>query len=745
MPINSVRTTLLGNVETTLQSPSSARSTLTETSANPLVLLRFPEGPRRLHESSAFCSQVCFSRINISSSAVLQHKTISRSTPLGKIRFNGEVNRTNERDDFANNISKDCTLAMLNGIKPLYGLGVRLKGGSSSIDSPCARVDFHSKAASRDLNFHLTSQKDTCSSVSAAESLFDPSCNAGESNLKVAHPTFKKCKLLTVRDDLSCISKLIQRSKRIVVLTGAGISASCGIPTFRGNGKFYDIAAQKFGLPDGHAIMDSRYFDKDPRPFFTVAHHLYPFGHKPSKTHFFIAALEKSGRLLRDYTQNIDTLENLAGINKVVYCHGSFRTFTCTVCKNIDNGIKFQSIVRRGAVPHCDRCRMASVDVTRISYEPRDSLPKLYASDLNVKIDLSLVNDSCPAPPSIGVMKPDIVFFYDELPIQFYKAVESDVLEADLLLVMGTSLSVAPVSSLPAIFGHIPSVFINDEHIPSCKEDFNYFVHGCCDEVVEALCGHGLDSVLWAEASLTTKTTCTPVSIKPKSLSLAQRFHGKSMCTKAWKVTKYVPRHSHVQKSDLDAAGGCRDAEKRDGLHRCLEEAHMKLKIERVSCERSGAVVSMSKENRRYVLCKSGAYTASLKRKDLSNLMHLKSLDPWTISRQLSKLFRNMSNTAGCKTSNRLQLRLGKRMFLRTFKKLLTSKCLNLKKMWNNYLCQQSKKHRRSYRDAVLMALVSLGVQLQKIPFQSVNTNLFQQSQVLWVQDSSSAHLPTRR
>jgi NAD-dependent deacetylase sirtuin 1 len=50
-------------------------------------------------------------------------------------------------------------------------------------------------------------------------------------------------------------------------------------------------------------------------------------------SHKFIQLIESQGHLLRNYTQNIDTLEQVAGIEKVLQCHGSFATATCLVCK----------------------------------------------------------------------------------------------------------------------------------------------------------------------------------------------------------------------------------------------------------------------------------------------------------------------------------------------------------------------------------------------------------------------------
>jgi NAD+-dependent protein deacetylase sirtuin 1 len=60
---------------------------------------------------------------------------------------------------------------------------------------------------------------------------------------------------------------------------------------------------------------------------------IYPGKYEPSLTHKFIRLLERKGKLLCCYTQNIDTLEQSAGIKRVVYCHGSFATASCVQCR----------------------------------------------------------------------------------------------------------------------------------------------------------------------------------------------------------------------------------------------------------------------------------------------------------------------------------------------------------------------------------------------------------------------------
>lgn len=133
-------------------------------------------------------------------------------------------------------------------------------------------------------------------------------------------------KLLNYKNIRSVINLLQNRSK-IVVLTGAGISVSSGIPDFRSSQGVY--ARLKEEHPELHRPEDMfslPFFRSDPRPFFTFAKEIFPGQFIPSFTHRFIRSLERQSKLLRNYTQNIDTLEQVAGISNVVYCHGKVRT-----------------------------------------------------------------------------------------------------------------------------------------------------------------------------------------------------------------------------------------------------------------------------------------------------------------------------------------------------------------------------------------------------------------------------------
>ncbi|UYV66947.1 SIRT1 [Cordylochernes scorpioides] len=127
---------------------------------------------------------------------------------------------------------------------------------------------------------------------------------------------------LVAINSLNHVIDLLRVSRKIIVLTGAGVSVSCGIPDFRSpNGIYSRLQKDYPDLPDPQAMFDIHYFHRDPRPFFKFAREIYPGQFKPSLSHKFIKLLEDKGKLLRNYTQNIDTLEHEAGISRVITCH----------------------------------------------------------------------------------------------------------------------------------------------------------------------------------------------------------------------------------------------------------------------------------------------------------------------------------------------------------------------------------------------------------------------------------------
>ena len=124
------------------------------------------------------------------------------------------------------------------------------------------------------------------------------------------------------------VAQLIKsgEAKRVVVLTGAGVSVSAGITDFRTPGTGLYSNLQEYGLPFAEAIFDLDFFRTTPEPFYRLCQELWPGRYAPTPTHYFIRLLHQKGLLVRCFTQNIDSLETAAGLPKemIVAAHGNF-------------------------------------------------------------------------------------------------------------------------------------------------------------------------------------------------------------------------------------------------------------------------------------------------------------------------------------------------------------------------------------------------------------------------------------
>ncbi|VDN05432.1 unnamed protein product [Thelazia callipaeda] len=215
---------------------------------------------------------------------------------------------------------------------------------------------------------------------------------------------------------------LDQNIKNIIVLTGAGISTSAGVPDFRSPGTgLYDNVAQ-YNLSNPMLIFDISYFMKNPEPFYKLAKNLFPTNLKPTPCHYLIRLMDEKGLLLRWYTQNIDSLEFMTGIHqeKLVAAHGCHHSSTCLSCyaKYDQNWIMNKLFQENVNVAYCEKCG--------------------------------------------GIVKPDIVFFGENLPVRFFSCSKKDFPKCDLLIIMGTSLVVQPFAGLlDAVKEEVPRLLIN--------------------------------------------------------------------------------------------------------------------------------------------------------------------------------------------------------------------------------------------------------------------------------------------
>eukprot|EP00466_Bigelowiella_natans_P008915 jgi/Bigna1/87574/estExt_fgenesh1_pg.C_220015 len=113
------------------------------------------------------------------------------------------------------------------------------------------------------------------------------------------------------------------KAKKIVVMVGAGISCNAGIPDFRSPGTGLYDNLQAYDLPYPEAVFDLQFFRSNPEPFYRLCKELWPGQYNPTSTHHFINKLHEKGLLLRCFTQNIDSLETLAGLPTEKGCRSS--------------------------------------------------------------------------------------------------------------------------------------------------------------------------------------------------------------------------------------------------------------------------------------------------------------------------------------------------------------------------------------------------------------------------------------
>jgi NAD-dependent histone deacetylase SIR2 len=163
------------------------------------------------------------------------------------------------------------------------------------------------------------------------------------------------------------VVELLLTSKNIMVITGAGISTSLGIPDFRSKDTGFYSKLRAKGFEDPESVFNLEEFDNDPSGFYSLAGDLIPDLNKWSPTHQFIRLLQDKEKLLRNYTQNIDNVESYAGIDpeKIVHCHGSWKTASCRKCKHRVPGEELFPYLRRQEIARCKFCDMTAPSLKR--------------------------------------------------------------------------------------------------------------------------------------------------------------------------------------------------------------------------------------------------------------------------------------------------------------------------------------------------------------------------------------------
>lgn len=299
------------------------------------------------------------------------------------------------------------------------------------------------------------------------------------------------------------------RVRKVVVMTGAGISTSAGIPDFRSpdTGLYANLA--RLNLPYAEAVFDISYFKEKPEPFYTLAHEIYPGKYRPTITHSFIRLLQEKDMLLMHFTQNVDCLDREAGVSddKIVEAHGSFARQSCIECKSPYPEDDIKKHIADKTIPRCYECK--------------------------------------------GLVKPEIVFFGEQLPAAFFQA-RSLPAEADLCIVLGTSLTVQPFASLPSMCRtSTPRILINKERVGSLGASADdVLILGDCDEGVRKLaeaCGW-LEELedLWAQTASKYRSAKVPTEVAEPAVK--QRTTDEELEDKIAQLTKEVDETLNLSK-----------------------------------------------------------------------------------------------------------------------------------------------------------------------------------------------------
>lgn len=219
-------------------------------------------------------------------------------------------------------------------------------------------------------------------------------------------------------ENIELLKEMINSSKRIVVFTGAGVSTDSGIKDFRGKDGLYSKDYHGYS-PEYLLSIDC--FKSHTKLFFDYYRENFNCLHiKPNIVHEYIKKLEDNNKLEMIITQNIDGLHRKAGNNKICEIHGTIYSNHCIKCnKFYDENTIFNS----KDIPKC----------------------------------------SCG-----GIIKPDVVLYGEMLNDSFDTAINT-VRNSDMMLVLASSLTVEPASSLVRMFNGKYLVIINNSKTPYDK------------------------------------------------------------------------------------------------------------------------------------------------------------------------------------------------------------------------------------------------------------------------------------
>ena len=204
--------------------------------------------------------------------------------------------------------------------------------------------------------------------------------------------------------EIERLKEAIKECNKIVVFSGAGLSTNSGIPDFRSADGLYNQETKINIRPE--EIISHSFFVSNTDYFYEFYFDKMVYRDaKPNLAHKYFAKLEKEGKMLAVVTQNIDNLHQAAGSKKVIELHGSVERNYCMKCN------KFYTLDEiyneKHLIPHC----------------------------------------SCG-----GIIKPDVVLYEENLDENAINGAINAISAADMMIVVGTSLTVYPAAGFVNFF-----------------------------------------------------------------------------------------------------------------------------------------------------------------------------------------------------------------------------------------------------------------------------------------------------
>lgn len=236
-------------------------------------------------------------------------------------------------------------------------------------------------------------------------------------------------------------AQLLKQAEYTVAFTGAGISTPSGIPDFR------SAESGLWNQVDPMEVASIYGFRQNPQAFYNWVRPLVrlTWEAQPNPAHHALAHLEAKGLLHAVITQNIDMLHTRAGSKQVFELHGHMREVTCTHCFAVyDADPIMVRFLEDGGVPRCATCN--------------------------------------------GVLKPNVILFGEQLPVREFQAAQRAARNCDLMVIIGSSLEVAPASDLPlmALRNGAKLIIINLQ-ATTVDHDSTVTIQANCAEVLPAI------------------------------------------------------------------------------------------------------------------------------------------------------------------------------------------------------------------------------------------------------------------